>query len=833
MKKTFINPSFFILFLIICYNPYVKSATSPGPLLHLNDSSYFQTVGLDVLVFNNWYNGMFSDSKISGIEMIHHGVRTVTNGDVRLNPTPEQWDPIPAFIDRKIDKKENSIEAFLHYPDYNFKYSIAVQPKDSGFLIQVKLDKPLPDKLKGIAGFNLEFLPAAYFEKAYIMDGKSDIFPLYPSEAMERTSQGAVDPQPLATGNYLALAPEDAHNRITIKSNNKLMLYDGRNKAQNGWYVVRSLIPSDKTGTVIEWYVDAAAVPGWIRKPVIGHSQVGYQPQQQKVAVIELDKNDTPLTKARLLKINEKGIFQQVLENNIKDWGQYQRYHYVTFDFTSEKEQGLYAIEYGNTRTKPFRIAKDVYKDAWHPTLDIYLPVQMDHVYVKEAYRVWHGASHLDDALQAPVNHEHFDLYSQGPETGTKYKPLEHIPGLNVGGWYDAGDFDIRTQTQYAVVLSLVQSREDFGLKRDETSVNEKNRQVFMHVPDGTPDIIQQIEHGTLQLLAQHKAVGHAINGIICAHLSQYTHLGDGVTKTDNLIYNPALDSFQTDGFTSGTFDDRWAFTNKSTPLNYGSIAALAAASRVLKGYNDTLATECLATAKKVWADEHSHKPDLFRFGNTTGGPLEMEELKAAVQLLKSTGDDQYAQRIKEMWPEIAKNFNRYAGIIIQAVPLMGNDFKEKMRPLVKEYAAQFDKFKEQNPYGVYISTGGWAGSGQVVGMAITNYQLYRQFPDLISPDQVFRGLNYIYGCHPASNISFVSGVGTVSKKVAYGNNRADFSFIAGGVVPGVLILKPDFPENKEDWPFFWGENEYVVNLGASYIYLVNAANSLTNDLDN
>lgn len=832
MKKTLLRPIFIIIFLIICYNPKGKSETSPGTLLHLNDSSYFQTGGLDVLVFSNWYNGMFSDSKISGIELIHHGIRTVTNGDVRLNPTPEQWDPIPAFIDRRINNDQKSIEAYLHYPDYNFKYSIAVQPKDSGFLIQVKLNKPLPEKLKGIAGFNLEFLPSAYFEKAYLMDGKSDIFPLYPSESMEKTSHGAVEPQPLATGNNLSLAPEDPYNRITIKSNNKLMLYDGRNKAQNGWYVVRSLIPADKTGTVIEWYVSAGIVTGWIRKPVIGHSQVGYHPLQQKVAVIELDKNDTPLAKARLMKINEKGIFQQVLENNIKDWGQYQRYHYVTFDFTSEKEPGLYAIEYGNTRTKPFRIDKDVYQNAWHPTLDIYLPVQMDHVYVKEAYRVWHGASHLDDALQAPVNHEHFDLYAQGPETGTNYKPLEHIPGLNVGGWYDAGDFDIRTQTQYAVVLSLVQSWEDFGLKRDETSVNEKNRQVFMHVPDGTPDIIQQIEHGTLQLLAQHKAVGHAINGIICAHLSQYTHLGDGVTKTDNLIYNPSLDSFQTDGFTSGTFDDRWAFTNKSTPLNYGSIAALTAASRALKGYNDSLASECLVTAKKVWADEHSHKPDLFRFGNTTGGPLETEELKAAVQLLKSTGEEQYSARIREMWPEIAKNFNQYAGIIIQAVPFMGNEFKAQMRPFVKEYATQLEKFMQQNPYGVFISTGGWAGSGQVVGMAITNYQLYKQFPEIISPEQVFRGLNYIYGCHPASNISFVSGVGTVSKKVAYGNNRADFSFIAGGVVPGVLILKPDFPENKEDWPFFWGENEYVVNLGASYIYLVNAANSLTNDLN-
>ena len=86
---------------------------------------------------------------------------------------------------------------------------------------------------------------------------------------------------------------------------------------------------------------------------------------------------------------------------------------------------------------------------------------------------------------------------------------------------------------------------------------------------------------------------------------------------------------------------------------------------------------------------------------------------------------------------------------------------------------------------------------------------------------------NYIYGCHPGSDISFVSAVGTHSKPIAYGNNRADFTFIAGGVVPGVLVVKPDFPENKEDWPFLWGENEYVISAGASYIFLVNAVNDL------
>jgi hypothetical protein len=107
---------------------------------------------------------------------------------------------------------------------------------------------------------------------------------------------------------------------------------------------------------------------------------------------------------------------------------------------------------------------------------------------------------------------------------------------------------------------------------------------------------------------------------------------------------------------------------------------------------------------------------------------------------------------------------------------------------------------------------------------------LHKTFPAIVDKESIIRGLNYIYGCHPGSNISLVSGVGTRSKEIAYGNNRADFSFIAGGVVPGVLILKPDFPENKEDWPFLWGENEYVVALGASYIFLVNAVMELLNE---
>ena len=205
------------------------------------------------------------------------------------------------------------------------------------------------------------------------------------------------------------------------------------------------------------------------------------------------------------------------------------------------------------------------------------------------------------------------------------------------------------------------------------------------------------------------------------------------------------------------------------------------------------------------------------------GGALIFEELRAAVELVIATGDRKYAHRIEEMWSAVEENFEGHAALAVRSLPYLSDSYRKKMKILVQKYKNHIDEIRKMNPFGVPVSKGGWAGNGRVVNFALTNYLLHREFPDIIEADDVYRGLNYIYGCHPGSDLSFVSGVGTVSKRIAYGNNRADFSFIAGGVVPGVLILKPDFPENKEDWPFVWAENEYVINLGSGYLYLVKA----------
>lgn len=814
-----------IIILAVLFFSITAAAAQSGPL-QLNDKEYFESRGVNILVFSNWYNGLFDDSKMSGIELIHHGVRTVTNGDVRLNATPEQWDAIPEFVDRSVDREEATIQANLRYAKYNFDFSIRVKTMGDEVLISVYLPKPLPVELIGKAGFNLEFLPAAYFEKSFIMDQASGVFPLYPGGPKEQNDK--VEPTPLAEGHQLVLAPGDLERTVSIHSPSAVMkLYDGRGKAQNGWFVVRSLLPAGKSGQVLEWTLSASSIKGWLRSPVIAHSQVGYHPRQNKIAVIELDPNDKTVNQARLYQVNANSGHEQKLEALPKKWGSYKRYDYRLFDFSEVSEEGIYFIEYGDQKTAPFRIANNVFEETWHPTLDIYFPVQMDHVMVNEAYRVWHGASHLDDALQAPLNLEHFDLYAQGPTTDTPFQPGEHIPGLNIGGWYDAGDYDIRTQTQYSTVKNLVNAWESFHLKRDNTLVDYSRKYVDIHVPDGKPDLLQQIEHGTLALLAQFRAVGHAIPGIIVPDLSQYTHLGDGLTMTDNLIYDAEMGELESDGIRSGLFDDRWAFTSYSSTLNFGSIAALAAASRALDAYNDDLARESLQTAVKAWNKEQSHEPIVFKHGNTTGGSLPVEQLNAALELLVTTKDQEYAGAFLQHFSEIEANFSQLAVPAVRAMPHMDEAYRNRIRQLTLEHRKRLDEISLENPFGVLITEGGWAGNGTIINMAMTNYYLHRAFPDIILDEDVLKGLNYLFGTHPDSDLSFVSAVGTRSKKVAYGMNRADFSFIAGGIVPGVLMLKPDFPENKEDWPFLWGENEYVVNVAASYLFLANAVNEL------
>lgn len=885
------------IFLALVLGPRLVEAQVA---MQVNDKGYLDAQGFSVFLYDSTYHPVFVDQKNTAMEMILHGQRIATNGDVRLMPTPEQWDLVATLKGRHIDKAENQLSADLAFPTFGLSYTLVVAAEPGGVKVSINLDKPLPERLVGRAGFNLEFLPSIYMGKAYLADGtRAGIFPRTPDDPMIKVlplpdepkkayyledwdkAKGYTQPLPFAQGRTLTLGVDDPQARVNVSSDTAdLMLFDGRDRAQNGWFVLRSLIPAGKTTDAIVWHIRPSVIPNWTRPPMIAHSQVGYAPEFPKQAILELDPRYVGPHTAKVLRLMEDGSYKQVFEGPITPSTPWLRYVYSKFDFSPVRDPGLYVIEYADQRTAPFPISKDAYANIWQDSLDHHLAEQMDHVSVREGYRVWHGASHLDDGRMAPVVGEQFDGWNQATATDGKYKGGDHIPGMNVGGWYDAGDYDLEEPAQLSVIQSLALAYRTFHLNYDELTVDETARSVEMHRPDGVPDTVEQVKHGALLILAQYHNIGHAIRGTHEPDLRQYTHLGDAASKTDGRIYDPKLGPNEVKGDYSGRPDDRWIFTSDNPYFEWNAIAALAAASDVLRGWDDPLAKDCLDTAIKAWNTQKAH-PTPFpgagigggdsatsaggvlaasqgltaaqghdrHAGSTASSPAGSavpatppsapgrfgvgQDWAAALELTIAThGAEPYRSRLKELFPEVItpQQMGLRGWTAVRALPYLDPGAKEQMRQAVKEYMAGLDKQLDATPFGVPPSLGSWGGSGAVVDMAIRMYFLHEAFPDLVGPEYTLRAVNYILGTHPVSSTSYVAGVGTVSKTKTYSNNRADNSYIPGAVIPGYVIIKPDFPECIDDFGFLWFEDEAVVAGSANWVLAGNAADAITKE---
>ena len=808
----------------------------------MNELEYFEKTGSNVLVYSNIYNGGFCDEKLAGIEIIQRGERLATGGGIRFMNTPEQWDIYGEMTNREVNRDENFIEVELTYEDYDFVSKIRVTPNGEGVLMQVYLDKPVPANLVGKAGMNLEFFPASYFGKNYLVDGAARILPRFPMHDTEvrplaekipqyfgettfddRGRDEFLVPLPMSTGKSIVLAPEDDELCVSITSDEDVSIYDGRHLAQNGTFVVRSLLPAGKTGKVLEWYVEPSSNPEWIREPNIGFSQIGYTPAQSKVSVVELDKRDKIAPTAKILRVNPDGSQTLALNAKVEEWGVfYSRYNYARIDFSEVREPGLYVIEYDGVQTNAFPIDKDIYSDKWHSSMDMSIVIAMDHMEVNEGYRIWHGRANMDDAIMAPANIRIHDGYSQGAENYTKYKPLEHVPGLAVGGWYDAGDFDIQQNSVVTTTVDLASLWRLFQPMRDMTYIDEVTKYADIHRPDGVPDVVQQIMHGTLNMNAQIEALGFVSRNIGQPQMHQYHHLGDALTLTDGLIYDPSLKPYQVsaDGKRSGTYDDRIVMTNRPSAGGVmNSIVGLASAYPALKNYYPEEAERSLKNALMLWNKY---------VGEGDNG------VRGAIELYYATGDEKFKnifmpailRQVNTLGESVnnennnRRNSGSNMGQILRVYDMLDADAKAKVDAAIPAYIERLSNVGSDNPYCVPISGGGWAGNNQVISNSFNAYLVWKQYPELVDPEMVLKGLNYLYGNHPYNNLSFITGVGVATKKVAYGNNRADYNVIPGGVVPGLLMRKPDFMENKDDYPFLWGENECCINSVPNYVML-------------
>ncbi|MCL2462847.1 MAG: GNAT family N-acetyltransferase, partial [Defluviitaleaceae bacterium] len=430
-------------------------------------AGYFQNAGVDVMAYDDFY----PEGHQSGVSVIMHGSRVASNGDVRIDRTPGQWQPVPKQIGREIDEKANTITVSMTYPgiaEAGLDYKVTVKGEGESVVVTVDFDRPVPESMAGGLFFNFELFPGALLGKPWIMDDKQGIFPRQPNGPVAETGAERQDGwlgEPYAIGKRFTVRPDDPYRRLTIETKGApLKVYDGRMEHNNGWFVVSCDIPAGAAKNAVQWVITPNAVKDWVYAPVVQASQVGYHPAQAKTVVVELDRRDDKRGQLAVYKLGESG-FREISSVAGREWGRFLRYQYLQFDLSGIREEGLYKVQYGASESSVFRVARDVYdRGVWQPVLEYFLPVQMCHMRVNEKYRVWHGLCHMDDARMAPVNQRHFDGYAQGPSTLTKYGPGDEVPGLNIGGWHDAGDDDLQISSQSGEVYALTLTYETFGV---------------------------------------------------------------------------------------------------------------------------------------------------------------------------------------------------------------------------------------------------------------------------------------------------------------------------------------------------------------------------------
>ena len=162
----------------------------------------------------------------------------------------------------------------------------------------------------------------------------------------------------------------------------------------------------------------------------------------------------------------------------------------------------------------------------------------------------------------------------------------------------------------------------------------------------------------------------------------------------------------------------------------------------------------------------------------------------------------------------------------------MDDEFKAAVKAAIPAFVEQAQKTAEQTPYGVPIFGRGWGGTEIAMNWAYNNYLVWKYFPEMIDPELVLNGMHFMFGRHPYSNVSFVTGQGVNHKKVAYGSHRAFYNAVAGGIAPGLMIFKPDFFEHKDDYPFLWGENECCTRNIPTFIRFALGCEEITNMLN-
>lgn len=665
--------------------------------------------------------------------------------------------------------------------------------------------------------------------KTYRADGENHVFP-------ERYDPAAKFPSGIRK---LELAPGDPAQNVIFECARGISLEDHR-KFNSPNYIVSVPLPREGNGGSVEFFVTLpdAAGPADEAPAALRWSHIGYPLKGEKVVILEWPRNGKrPGDEARVEDRSGRTVMTgRFGPTQTVGWMQNL---FAEYTFTDLAVPGDYRVVWSGGKTEFFPVRANVFADRlWQPTLDTFIPFLMCHARVDLGKGVTgHGLCHNDDGERVPPHFRGPDGFVSYECEGTPFRPGEHIP-LSLGGWHDAGDFDLNVPAQSFTTWMLALTWEEFKPARDVNSLDAGKRTFTAGVADGVPDILQQVEWGALWLLSVQQADGRVWNG---------------VCEKPGRREGKPLETI-TDGV-PGNADDRQVYVDYHADQQLDHVIAMAAASRVLKSVRPELAQRCLASAKAGFAYFQTH-PEVYRPGSYTAsapakaGERDASVIAAAVELYLTTRDGACLDVIRPLakslpelrldWPSPrqtgVEGFRYAPPFLARLVPVLTDqdgDLRKTALDTCARAAALQAAGMSLRPWPLNEwHFGRWGNSSTALARACDTYWLTRVAGGKLPPGKPLRNMLWIFGLHPVCDTVLVSGLGYPETKYLYNCHLQALNGYAPATVPGAVI-----PGMGGFWYSgvvtyideygYYSQNEACIYTQAQYLFAVNAMKAM------
>jgi hypothetical protein len=230
------------------------------------------------------------------------------------------------------------------------------------------------------------------------------------------------------------------------------------------------------------------------------------------------------------------------------------------------------------------------------------------------------------------------------------------------------------------------------------------------------------------------------------------------------------------------------------------------------------LSKECLDAAEDLYQKNKDGEVKQNYFW------MRSQKLETLIELIITTGKSEYKTELYKMSSQAKKSFPSAGWNLGRVLPYIdGAEFKDSVHAAAVAFKPIAEKMLAESPFDSPLSHAEFT--------AFQSYYLHKFWPDLYSADHLFSIVNFLLGCKPGrSTNSLVSGVGINSPTIAYGTNRADWSYIPGGTFwNAVNLVNPDLAEDKT-WPFMWQEREYIITAPCEYMFSVLGADKILSE---